>query len=122
VARMLRLVNVVSLLTVAGLSAASALPLAPDTCASLDQERHKLEASGVLDDARDSADEAKALAKDRLERVQRYVEVSSLILFRCQPVVAVTHSPMAGAISASAAAGTPAAQKLMAGKRKAPGN
>lgn len=101
-ARTLRLFSVVGLLIAAGTSAAWAVPLAPDACSSLDQERHSLETSGVLDDVRATADMAKALPKDRLDRVERYVELSSLILFRCAPAVAAAPvAPPAGVAAAS---------------------
>jgi len=94
-------------------SLAFGLPLAPDACTTLEQERHVLETSGVLDDLHATPDQAKALAKDKLERVERYVEISSLVLFRCTPAVAPNDAPAAAALRA-------AGPKVALDKRKAP--
>lgn len=64
-----------------------ALPLDTSACASLDLERNSLESTGVLNDLRMTAQEAKSLEKDRLQRIQRYVDLSGQILFRCSSPV-----------------------------------
>lgn len=72
-----------AVLAMAG-SRARAVPLDPAACSGLDQERGSLLTSGVLDDLHQTATVAAAMPKERILRVQRYVEVSGQILFRCQ--------------------------------------
>ena len=69
--------------TLGALDAAEAMPLDLAACSNLNQERSTLETSGVLNDLQMTSADAKALAKDRLLRIQRYVEISGQILFRC---------------------------------------
>ena len=64
---------------------ARAIPLDAPACASLNQEQATLEGSGVLTELRMKPEEAKALPKDKVERLQHYVDVSGQILFRCLP-------------------------------------
>jgi hypothetical protein len=73
----------IAVLVVTG-APAFAVPLDPAACSGLEGERGNLLSSGVLDDLHLTATEAAALPKERVLRVQRYVEVSGQILFRCQ--------------------------------------
>jgi hypothetical protein len=60
-----------------------ATPLEPAACGDLEKEKATLESAGISDDLRLKPTEAKALPGDRLKRIQRYVEVSGQVLFRC---------------------------------------
>ena len=62
---------------------AQALPLAEDVCAKLGVEKTLLETPEMLADVRVTPDAAKAFAKDRLDRVLHYLDVSAQVLFRC---------------------------------------
>ena len=75
--------GVITVAALAGPATAFAVPLDAAACTGLNQERNTLETSGVLTDLRLPATEAKALAKDRVMRAQRYVEVAGQLLFRC---------------------------------------
>ena len=78
----------------APLPAAVALPLGPEPCALLDKEKQSLEAGGVLADMQLKPDEVKTQGADRLKRIQRYVEISGDLLFRCVSVAgADRHAP-----------------------------
>lgn len=81
-------------------SALSARPLDTSTCADLDKEKTAMETAGVDGDLRLKPDDAKALAPDKLQRVQRYVQVSADVLFRCP--IAVVIVPTAPASTAGA--------------------
>jgi hypothetical protein len=85
-----------------------ALPLGSVVCSGLNQERNTLETSGVLNDLRMTSVEAKELAKDRLERIQRYVEISGQILFRCPVAAKLDIGP---SIGGGAAPGSASAQQ-----------
>ena len=86
---------------------ARALPLDPGSCGQLDKERVALEAAGVLADVRLQAQEIKTLPKDRLQRMQRYVDVSGQVLFRCQSLL-----PPVGPQTVAGEGATPAATKI----------
>lgn len=73
------------------LGIAGARPLDEVTCGQLDKERVALEAVGVLADLRLKSDEIKVLAKDRLLRMGRYVDVSGDVLFRCPSALHVAN-------------------------------
>lgn len=103
----LGLAALVLVLAPVGALTAVATPLEPAACSGLDHERNTLATSGVLDDLHVDAEQAKALSRERLERVQRYVEISGQILFRCvapmnQSLVRSTSSVENGAGSATA--------------------
>lgn len=82
---------------------ATARPLESAVCAGLDKEKTALETAGVAADLHLNPDEAKALAADKLQRVQRYVQISADVLFRCP--ISVTITPVA-APAADTGAGT----------------
>ncbi len=82
--------------------AAVARPLDSTVCADLDKEKIALETAGVANDLRLTPDQAKALAADRLKLVQRYVQVSADVLFRCP--IAVVIAPEAAPKDAKPAA------------------
>ena len=85
------IVSVAAAFWVAGLlQPVGAITLASAACDQLDKEKTALEAAGVQVDMRTTPDAAKALSPDRLQRIQRYVEVSGSVLFRCSTRVAAT--------------------------------
>ena len=76
----------VSLAVTLALVAASSLaePMAKDACDGVKAEQDGLVAGGVRDDMAKGADWAKAnLGHDRLQRIQRYIELDEQLLFRC---------------------------------------
>jgi hypothetical protein len=75
-----------------------ARPLDTATCAGLDKEKSALEAAGVPGDLQLNPDGAKALASDKLQRVQRYVQISADVLFRCPIEVVLPPAPPATAV------------------------
>lgn len=91
-------------------SSLSARPLDTSTCADLDKEKTALETAGVAGDVQLKPDDAKALGADKLQRVQRYVQISADVLFRC-PITVVIAPPSpastAGAKPAALPAGKP---------------
>ena len=97
---------------------AIALPLESSACAVLDQERNALESTGVLADLHLKVDEAKALAKDRLQRVQRYVDIAGLILFRCANGAKSGDAPATATATASDTPNPPQPAAPVEGKRK----
>jgi hypothetical protein len=73
---------------------AFARPLDTTTCEQLDKEKAILELAGVTAELHAKPDDAKALAADKLKRIQRYVQVSADVLFRCPiPVVIIPTAP-----------------------------
>ena len=92
-----------------GASTARAVPLDTAACASLDQERNALEGSGVIGELRMTPADAKALPKDKVLRIQRYVEISGQLLFRCVPAV----KTVADVAAATADATAPAKRKTV---------
>ena len=104
-----------------------ARPLDDAACKQLDQERVALEAQGALTDLRLKPDEIKGLAKERLQRMGRYVDLSGDVLFRCQSVVApvdlpsstaAVAAPPVAAVKAIKTAAAPASPKKPAVKKK----
>ena len=69
----------------AAVHAAQAVPLDVPACDSLKKERTELEGGGILMQLHVTPDEAKALPKDRIERLAHYADISAQILFRCVP-------------------------------------
>jgi len=100
-----------------------AIPLEPAACNTLDQERGGLLSSGVLDDLHLAAKDAAALPKERILRVQRYVEVSGQILFRCQVAAKPDSEPGdAAAVDAPSGPTAPEAPKSRRALAKKRGN
>jgi len=64
-------------------AAATARPLEAAACKDLEKEKLTLESAGVPGDMHVKPEEAKMLAADKLQRIQRYVQVSADVLFRC---------------------------------------
>jgi hypothetical protein len=93
---------------------ARARPLDADTCSQLDREKANLETGGVLTDIHATAEQAKQFDKVRLDKVQRYVEVSAQLLFRCLSAPANEGDTDQGAAAAGAD------QKASAKPRSAP--
>jgi hypothetical protein len=80
--------------SVAALTQARAAPLDADTCAKLQTEHGELEQAGVEKDMENGPDWAKVnLGLEKLQRVQRYIEVEELLLFRCRSRALVHLTP-----------------------------
>lgn len=91
------LAGVIAVILAVGLMRpAGATPISANTCAELEKEKTSLETAGVQTDMQLKLDEAKALAADRLKRIQRYVEVSGSVLFRCSTTATAVQAPVAG--------------------------
>src|SRR5688572_3211699 len=70
---------------VAALTQARAAPLDAEACAKLQAEQGQLEGAGVEKDMAKGADWAKAnLGLEKLQRVQRFIEIEEQLLFRCR--------------------------------------
>lgn len=98
----------VALLAGSGLAPGLAFgrPLDTAVCADLDKEKTALETAGVAGDLHLQPEDAKALAADKLQRIQRYVQISADVLFRCP--IAVTIAPAAQAAPVAEPAAKPA--------------
>ena len=71
--------------SVAVLAQARAAPLDTETCAKLQSEHTDLERAGVERDMEKGPDWAKAnLGVEKLQRVQRFIELEELLMFRCR--------------------------------------
>ncbi|MFZ1105027.1 MAG: hypothetical protein WAN86_19615, partial [Hyphomicrobiaceae bacterium] len=78
----------------AGLSQARASPLDADTCNKLTVEHGALEDAGVEQSLAKGPEWAKAnLPPERIEQVRRFIELESLIQFRCRSKSRVTLPP-----------------------------
>ncbi|HEY1244866.1 MAG TPA: hypothetical protein VGF29_08550 [Hyphomicrobiaceae bacterium] len=75
----------------AGLTQARAAPLDAETCAKLQGEQERLENAGVEKDMAKGPAWAKAnLAPEKLNMVQRFIDIEEQLLFRCRNKVIVT--------------------------------
>jgi hypothetical protein len=80
--------------SVAALTQARAAPLDAETCAKLQTEHTDLERAGVEKDMEKGADWAKAnLGLERMQRVQRFIELEELLMFRCRSRAIVHLNP-----------------------------
>src|SRR5262245_50421243 len=80
--------------SLAALTQARAAPLDAETCAKLQTEHSGLENAGVEKDMEKGPDWAKAnLGPENLQRVQRYIELEGLLLFRCRSRTIVHLTP-----------------------------
>lgn len=79
---------------VAALTQARAAPLDAETCAKLQTEHTDLERAGVEKDMEKGPDWAKAnLGLEKLQRVQRFIELEELLMFRCRSRALVHLTP-----------------------------
>ena len=80
--------------SVAVLTQARAGPLDAETCAKLQTEHTDLERAGVEKDMEKGPDWAKAnLGLEKLQRVQRFIELEELLMFRCRSRAIVHLTP-----------------------------
>jgi hypothetical protein len=80
--------------SVAALTQVRAAPLDAEACGKLQAEHGDLERAGVEKDMEKGPDWAKAnLGVEKLQRVQRYIEVEELLLFRCRSRALVHLTP-----------------------------
>jgi hypothetical protein len=78
----------------AALTPASAAPLDAESCAKLETEHNDLEGAGVVKDMEKGPDWAKAnLGLEKLQRVQRFIELEELLMFRCRSRAIVHLTP-----------------------------
>jgi hypothetical protein len=78
----------------AALTEARAAPLDAEACTKLQAEHGELERTGVEKDMENGPDWAKAnLGVEKMQRVQRYIELEELLLFRCRSKALVHLSP-----------------------------
>jgi hypothetical protein len=76
------------------LTQARAAPLDADTCAKLQTEQAQLESAGVEKDMTKGPVWAKAnLGLERMQRVQRFIEIEEQLLFRCRSKAIVHLAP-----------------------------
>jgi hypothetical protein len=76
---------VATLVALAALTEVRAAPLDAETCARLKVEQGQLEVAGVEKDMAKGAEWAKAnLGLEKLQRVQRFIEIEEQLLFRCR--------------------------------------
>jgi hypothetical protein len=79
---------------VAALTQARAAPLDAETCAKLQTEHGELENAGVERDMEKGPDWAKAnLGLEKLQRVQRFIELEEVLVFRCRSRTIVHLTP-----------------------------
>jgi hypothetical protein len=79
---------------VAALTQARAAPLDAETCAKLQTEHTGLEHAGVEKDMAKGPDWAKAnLGLEKLQQVQRFIELEELLMFRCRSRAMVHLTP-----------------------------
>ncbi len=80
--------------SVAALTQARAAPLDAETCAKLQTEHTDLERAGVEKDMVKGPDWAKGnLGLEKLQRVQRFIELEELLMFRCRSRALVHLTP-----------------------------
>jgi len=80
--------------SVAVLTQARAAPLDAEACAKLQTEHTDLERAGVEKDMEKGPDWAKAnLGLEKLQRVQRFIELEELLMFRCRSRAIVHLTP-----------------------------
>jgi hypothetical protein len=80
--------------SVAALTQARAAPLDAETCAKLETEHNDLEGAGVVKDMEKGPDWAKAnLGLEKLQRIQRFIELEELLMFRCRSRAIVHLTP-----------------------------
>lgn len=85
---------VAALVAAMALTQARAAPLDAETCTKLETEHNGLESAGVVKDMEKGADWAKAnLGMERLQRVQRFIELEELLMFRCRSRAIVHLNP-----------------------------
>jgi hypothetical protein len=90
----LPLVLAALLALVAALTQARAAPLDAETCARLQAEQGQLEDAGVEKDMAKGPEWAKAnLGLEKLQRVQRFIEIEEQLLFRCRSKAIVSLTP-----------------------------
>jgi hypothetical protein len=78
----------------AALTPAGAAPLDAESCAKLETEHNDLEGAGVVKDMEKGPDWAKAnLGLEKLQRVQRFIELEELLMFRCRSRAIVHLTP-----------------------------
>jgi hypothetical protein len=80
--------------TAAALTQARAASLDAETCARLQTEQGQLEDAGVEKDMAKGPEWAKAnLGLEKLQRVQRFIEIEEQLLFRCRSKAIVSLTP-----------------------------
>jgi len=80
--------------SVVALTQARAAPLDAETCAKLQTEHTDLERGGVEKDMEKGPEWAKAnLGLEKLQRVQRFIELEELLMFRCRSRAIVHLTP-----------------------------
>jgi hypothetical protein len=80
--------------SVAALTQARAAPLDAEACAKLQTEHTDLERGGIEKDMEKGPEWAKAnLGLDKMQRVQRFIELEELLMFRCRTRAIVHLTP-----------------------------
>jgi hypothetical protein len=88
------LIALAALAALAALTQARAAPLDAETCAKLQGEQERLENAGVEKDMAKGPAWAKAnLAPEKLNLVQRFIEIEEQLLFRCRNKAIVNLPP-----------------------------